>query len=521
METYDDAAFERFCVGLVRAGFSPQPNTGQQIWTGPLRDSLKPLTESTRMTVFVYQGWPFRYAHIKIDGLRTEHAADGTLCLWAEDDPSQLAAQDLGVLWARIDEWADKARNGFRIEDRALDAYLLFERRSSWSAELPFTDLIKQGSNGYKTPLVAKKHGGTLLVRQPADGDADNPELLRGAFYLRNDIGSVPRTFADVGAALAKKQSNDLADGLRRRSDTVGGEVSGGYDFVVLGWPRHDKEHDAVALLFSGSGPTLDATAMYASSNDITARKRRAGPDADLLAGKTVLIAGAGSIGGHVAVALASSGVDCLRIRDADTLASANLARHVASAYAVGYKKHVGVSLAVEDHAPWTDVNAGAFLSNDPTELANDVAGVDLVVDCTGTFHVTAALAEVCRRTNTPLITGALFHQGALARIQRQTEGDTLIAARPTDPNYLNLPPEDPSDPQPGFLELGCTAPVNNAPPTSVLTAAADIAHASIDYLTGRLERADERIIVLRPMQALFEQPGTIDSPHRQTEDSE
>ncbi|WP_229052484.1 ThiF family adenylyltransferase [Aeromicrobium sp. Leaf350] len=464
------------------------------------------------MRIVFYQGWPLRYAHVIVDGLRADHAADGTICLWAEDDPAQVAGRDIGQLWRRLDEWAAAARQGFRTEDRALDAYVLFDNRSAWRSELPFNDLVEQGTNGFKTPLVASKQGRTLLISPKNDASSEEGETLQGAFYLRNNIGPVPRHFDDIARALTKKQSADLAQGLANRAAVGAAEVSGGYDFIVLGWPRHDKEHDAVAVLIAGAGDELQAEAMAASANDVTARRRRSGPDSDLLAGKTVLIAGAGSVGGHVAVALASSGVRNLRIHDDDDLTSANLVRHVAPTYAVGYRKVVGVSVAAEDHAPWVTVTSGDNLPGGATSLMTALEGVDLVIDCTGIFHVTATLAEVCRRTDRPLIVGALFHQGALARVQRQGKGDTLIAARPANPAYLKLPPEDLTEPS-GFLELGCTAPVNNAPPTSVLAAAADIAHAAVDYMTGRRERSDERIIVLRAMTAPFHRPGTLDSP--------
>ena len=511
METYDDAAFERFCGGLVRDGFSPQPGSGQAIWTGPLRESLRPLTEATTMHVTFYQGWPLRYAHVRVDGLRTDHAANGTICLWAEDDPAQIAGSDIEVFWARLDEWAAAAQHGFRIEDRALDAYLLFDQHSGWRAELPFNDLVKKGSNGFKTPLVAIKRGNTLLMASP--DDAEDADLLRGVFYLRNDIGQAPRNLTDVEHALTKKQGADLAQGLADRTDVGAADASGGYDFIVLGWPRHDREHDAVALLLSGAGETLRAEAMAASANDQLARQRRAGPDRELLADKTVLIAGAGSVGGHVAVTLASSGVANLRLHDEDALTTANLVRHVADKYAVGYDKAIGVLVAAKERAPWVDVTPAKYLPSNPSALAKTIEGVDLVIDCTGIFHVSAALAEVCRRTGTPLVTGALYHQGALARVQRQAEGDTRIAGRPANPAYRALPPENLAASAQGFLELGCTAPVNNAPPTSVLAVAADIAHAAIDYLTGRRERSDERIIVLRAMDPPFDRPGTLDSP--------
>lgn len=516
METYDDAAFERFCSALVNAGFSPVRNTGQAMWTGPIRESLKPLTDATRMQVWFPRGWPLRYAHVTVDRLKTDHAAHGTICLWADDDPAQVEGRDPDTLWARLDQWAETAQRGFRLEDRALDAYLLFEESNTYQAELPFGDLIRAGSNGYRAALTATKQGKRALMLKPAAASPDengDQGPLKGAFYLRRDIGVPPRNLDDIRAALTKKQKDDLERGLSERAPTALAEPSGGYDFVVLAWPRHDREHDAVVVGFEGQGDTLKTSAMSASPNDATARKRRAGPDVELLANKTVLLAGAGSVGGHVAVALAASGVTHIRLHDDDYLKTGNLVRHVSNQYLVGYRKTLAVSMTVDDHAPWTEVDPRGGLAHDPTGLTAQVEGVDLVIDCTGLFSLSAALADVCRRTGTPLITGAIFHQGAIARVQRQSEGDTLIAARTADSNYYNLPPQDPAEPDAGFLELGCTAPINNAPPTAVLATAADIAHAAVDYLTGRRERPDERLLVFRAMDAPFDRTGTLDPP--------
>lgn len=513
METYDDAAFERFCSGLVNEGFSPVSNRGRSVWTGPIRPSLRELTDATRMRIHFYTGWPFRYAHVVVDGLRTEHAAQGTICLWAEDDPAQIAGRDLQGLWDRVDDWAMTAKQGFRAADRALDAYLLFDEQSYYQVELPFGDLLRIGNNGYLASLVAKKQGPrALLLEVHAASDPPDEPLLKGAFYLRRDIGQPPRHLEDIRSALTRRQAQDLERGLRDRASTPIGEPSGGYDFIVLAWPRHDNEYDAVVVGFDGRGDALKAAAMSATPNDLDSRRRRAGPDAEALREKVVLLAGVGSVGGYVAVALASSGVGKIHLHDSDYLKTGNLARHVVSRYAVGYEKTFGVAIEIDDHAPWTTVTRHEDLPFDPPRLASRVQGVDLVVDCTGVFSVSAALAETCRREAISLITGALFHHGSLARVQRQTSGDTPIAARSGSPRYFSLPPGIAMEDDQGFLELGCTAPINNAPPVAVLTIAAEIAGSSIDVLTGRLERTDERIVVLRPMGAPFDKIGTLDA---------
>lgn len=513
MDTYDDAAFDRFRSELINAGFSPGGDDEYPCWTGPIRASLQPLTDATRMQIDIYAGWPLRYAHVSVAGLRSQHVApQGTICLWAEDDPAQIDGRELQGLWDRLDQWAAAARSGFHAADRALDAYRLYDPQSSYRAELPLQDLVIRGSNGYAGEVFAIIQGKTLLIEHgnPPDPQTIGKPALVGAFYLRGALPEPPRTLDEIRAALTRRQRKKLTHGLAARSDTVFPAPSGGLDFIVLAWPRHGEDYDAIVLGLSGAADTLHAEALPPTSNDELALRRRAGTDADLLAGKTVLIAGAGSVGGHAAVAMASSGVGTLHLHDSDVLTSTNLVRHVGTRHFVGHQKADAVAAIIDQHAPWTNVIPHNDLPYDPVELIQTIEGVDLVIDCTGVMPLTAAIADTCRRRGVALITGALFHHGALARVQRQAEGDTPIAARTTDPHYHPLPPHDQAATA-GFLELGCTAPVNNAPPVAVLTAASDIAGAAIDLLTGRSERPDERITVLRPMSAPFDRPGTLD----------
>jgi molybdopterin/thiamine biosynthesis adenylyltransferase len=513
LETYDDAAYDRFCADLVNAGFSPGIlEDGSPCWTGPLRTSLKPLTQATRMRLELYTGWPLRYAHVVVEGLHTEHHNHGTICLWAEDDPAQIDGQTLPALWERLDQWAAAAQSGFGPADRALDANFLFTDQSTWQAELPLHELLNRASDGSAIEVFGSISGETLLITHgnPPDPRTRDKPLLHGAFYLRTNIGAAPRTFGDVQDALSRHQRRNLSRGVERRSDVVFPKVSGGHDFIVLAWPRHVDDHDAVVLEFSGTDETISAAALPATSNDAHALRLRAGPDAEALAAKTVLIAGVGSVGGHVAVALACAGVGTIRLHDSDRLSSANLVRHVCTRHFVGHRKTFGVGVVIQQHAPWTAVSHHDDLPYGPTPLRAAIENYDLVVDCTGVLPLSAALADTCLRHDVALITGALYHQGALARVRRQAAGDTPIATRSTDDRYHTLPPEDAAQTT-GFLELGCTAPVNNASPIAVLATAADVAAAAVDLLTERRERPDERITVYRPMDSPLHRTGSLD----------
>ena len=61
-------------------------------------------------------------------------------------------------------------------------------------------------------------------------------------------------------------------------------------------------------------------------------------------------------------------------------------------------------------------------------------------------------------------------------------------------------------------LQLGCSAPVNNAPPFAVQSCAALIVQVAIDALTERFEFEDEVIDVYRAVgESPFHRPGRID----------
>lgn len=377
MDTYDDAAFDRFCSGLINAGFSPTDVDGLPYWTGPIRASLRPLTDSTWMQIRFYAGWPLRYAHVYVEGLRTEHDAQGTICLWAEDDPAQIDGRELEALWDRIDQWAAAAQHGFSEQDRALDAYRFFGVLSEYQAELALGPLLDRGGDGYVGDAFATVQGKALLIEHgvPPDPHSVDKAVLTGAFYLRDTVDVPPRTLEDVLVALARRQRKDLRRGLALRSAASLAEPSGGHDFIVLAWPRHGDDHDAVVLGFSGTGDTLQVSAMAATPTDIVALRRRAGPDADHLANKKVLLAGVGSIGGHVAVAIASSGVGALDLCDSDRLTRTNLVRHVCTPGLVGYKKTRAVGFVVKQHAPWSTVTYHDDLPYDPAGLLARIEG--------------------------------------------------------------------------------------------------------------------------------------------------
>jgi hypothetical protein len=494
LRPYDQAAHERFCTDLAAAGFSPIPGTERRNWTGPAPASLQALSGVPRMHVEFFDGWPYRYAHVRVPGFAAEHAARGLICLWAEDDPAQIDGMTLDGLLNRLDEWCGATTAGFGPADQALDPHIAFTGSADRTVEIDLPEALGSAANGHIGTLHGEVKGGTFRLGPPAD---DRP--LSGPVYYRSNLDRPPRDLDEFRAALTRRQRENLDAGLTARNDTAQNEPSGGHDHAVLVWPRHDTR-DALVLSFSGTGKTLQAHPNAASPTDMASRLRRAGPDAPLLAGKRVLLAGAGALGGQVAVVLAHSGLGYLAAHDGDDLKTVNTVRHVLDDNAVGYPKPLGLIVRLDGTAPWCDVKMRGALPYDPQALAAAIRGHDLVIDCTGNATMTSAIAHVAAAENVPLLCGALYHRGALVRIRRQAQGDTPLGQRLGNSQYVPLPPDTATAAEAGFLELGCTAPVHNAPPASVLRAAADMSAAALDLLTGGGLLPDETITVLSPL---------------------
>lgn len=508
LRTYDQAAYELFCSDLAHAGFRPEPDTGRWSWSGSAPACLARLSDTARISVVFYDGWPYRYAHVVVPGLAAEHTAGGTVCLWAEDDPAQIAGSTVDGLLRRLDEWAASATAGWAEADQALDPHIAFAGGSKCWAEIDLPAALGTATNGFIGTVHGRVHGNAL---QLSVQEKDHP--LTGPVYLRTGLDRPPRDLDQFRAALTRRQRQSLDGGLAARHAVEENEPSGGHDHAVLVWPRHGTR-DALVLSFSGTGATLKAHPNPATPIDRASRLRRAGPDAVALSSKRVLLAGAGSVGGHVGLTLANSGLGRLTVHDSDDLKTVNLVRHVLPEAFVGHNKASGLSASIDASAPWCDVDTAPDLPYDPAGLASHVRGHDLVIDCTGIAPMTSALAHVCADEGIPLVSGAIYHRGALVRIRRQTAQEVPLGQRPANARYVALPP-DPGDPGvAGFLELGCTAPVHNAPPAAVLRAAADLAASAIDVLTGRTQLPDEIITVLSPLpDSPFDVLGPVACP--------
>jgi molybdopterin/thiamine biosynthesis adenylyltransferase len=153
----------------------------------------------------------------------------------------------------------------------------------------------------------------------------------------------------------------------------------------------------------------------------------------------------------------------------------------------------------IEQHAPWTEVDVVVARPYGPNALRGVIAGTDIVLDATGSASFTAIAARVALAAGIPLVSAAIFRGGAVARVMRQSEGDTPIPERSEEGGFLTIPPGTPSTET--TLETGCSAPVNRASPAHVSATASVAAQVAIDSLTGRRRFPQELIEVYTPLE--------------------
>ena len=260
-----------------------------------------------------------------------------------------------------------------------------------------------------------------------------------------------------------------------------------------------------------GMDNSLEAIALQPGPNDERSLILRAGPDAPTLRSQRATVFGAGALGGYVAVALAESGLGSLDIVDGDVLAPGNVVRHVAGHDHVGASKVTAVEAVVRSHAPWTEVTCQERTPRTPGDIEALIGKADVIVDATGDAAFTQALAMTARAVGKLLTAGALYRGGFVARVQRQAlTQDTPIGHRGL-PQYLVIPPGDDSVDL-AIPDVGCSAPVNNAPPAAVLACSSLMAQVVVDVLTERFGFDDEVIDVYRPLsEPPFDRIGRIE----------
>ena len=511
-ESFDIASLEGFRADLVASGFEPITGTERRVWRGPIHPGFDGLTVSRTMEIVFDPGWPYRPPRVFVQGLDTNHSTlDGFVCLWRDGELSG-EWETVDGLFSRIEDWCRRAKGGWLDDDLPFDAYLNFKPKWAVMATFDFESLLT-GIGGWGDLNGVLTNPNLLSIRL---GPATGPGELRGLWFRTGHLQAPPpRNLSELSRHLRRSQRKGLERALAQRREPRGLQVSGGVDIIMFAWQRQERT-DLLVMACEGVGDKVEAAALVAEPNDERTLRLRAGPDAEVLKGRSAVLFGAGALGGHVAVTLAESGIDSLRVVDGDLLSPGNVVRHVAGHDHVGGPKVNAVEVSIRNHAPWTDVESIKPQTNPygSQEIAQLIEDVDVVIDATGNDSFVHPVARVAEGLGKPLVSGALFRGGFIGRVQRKAlESDSSIPGRPDSPDYPIVPP---GDPMVDFAEpdLGCSAPVNNAPPSSVLACASLIAQAAIDVLTERFDLEDEMIDVYRPLpEAPFDRVGRYRRP--------
>ena len=413
-------AFER---GLAEAGFRPVESANQSRWRGPIHRAFASLTAATTMDIVIVAGWPFRPPVLLVNGLDTNHSTlGGFVCLWQDGDPSREWETGEGF-FSRIEEWCENAEQGWAGDDLGYDAFLNFQRKLSNVATFDRSKLgIHRGGWG-------DLHG--VVNRDPrridvGPGRASSPDHLRGLWFHAGRLPTPPpRQLSEVFRCLSRTQAKGLRRELDRRRGLSPFVPSGGVDLILFCWERHGTT-DLLVMACEGMNNEVEAIALQPGPTDEGSLILRAGPDAPVLRTIWAALFGAGALGGHVGTALAESGLGRLDIVDGDVLLPENVVRHVAGHDQVGRFKVQAVHHVIEKHAPWTAVAEFPEAPLTPGRIRELIQDADVVVDTTGNDAFVPALAMVAEELGKPLVSGALYRGGSVARVSDRRWQGTL-----------------------------------------------------------------------------------------------
>jgi len=196
-----------------------------------------------------------------------------------------------------------------------------------------------------------------------------------------------------------------------------------------------------------------------------------------------VLVLGAGGLGSPAALYLASAGVGTLVLADGDTVDTTNLQRQILHTDArVGQLKALSGQIALAAVNPETLV-IPVTERLEGTALEAQVAGADLVLDCSDNFATRHALNLACVRHRKPLVSGAAV------RFDGQVSVYDL--SRPESPCYHCLFPEGEEVEETRCAVMGVFAPLTGIVGSLQASEALKLLAGIGEALVGRLLLVD------------------------------
>ena len=519
---FHPAAREAFRSVLRATGFERCEDANRiERWSGvvsiPFKDTgtSEPRPVEHRVRVEISPGFPFDKprAYWLDGGERTEsrHLApitNGELCLYP--DTYRPDTQRGWAPWRTGEEFLERLRAGFTkmyqrewdATDRPPDLHLAFPSGGGLHPMLLIDDSWSPPTGGRsgrfgvwreKEDVAFAGHpvGDTALV--PTDhGDSRVLWIFSLGKVLRTAVGAwfrlkrEPSPRKTVGGLLAeidRATGNERGWALAECCRLLGSYQSGNKrPWLALGYPDASVP-GGEAWLFLELLPASKVKAIRWTKQDsvVTAQlrasetvsvsrhalMRRTGPLAQTVAGRRVVIFGVGALGGGVALLLARSGVERLRLIDSDRMRPGNAVRHVAGMNYTGRQKTLAVSLDIALHAPDTQVEPERA-TWDPVRLRTLVADADVVIDTTVNQPFSLLLNEICVHAHRPFVHAETMRRGAIGRIRVVRPGRdaclTCYEAHKQSKVYPVVPPGEYEE----FFEDGCGVPTVEAPAVDV-----------------------------------------------------
>ncbi len=204
-----------------------------------------------------------------------------------------------------------------------------------------------------------------------------------------------------------------------------------------------------------------------------------------LLAG-SVLLVGAGGLGSPAALYLAASGIGQMTIADGDTVELSNLQRQI-----IHQTRSIGQNKAESACREASDLNPDIRITSiarhlTGTELEDQVARHDVVVDASDNFATRHAINRASVSCKKPLVSGAALRTSGLLT--------TFDQRLPDSPCYSCLFPESADDPEVDRCsESGVFSPLTGMIGTLQAAEAIKLITGWGESLHGRLIRFDIR----------------------------
>lgn len=549
MEFYPERVTE-FRLGLGARGFERIDIGGLEAWVGTVRvtwpDLATAKTHPTdhRVRVIMWPGFPLRKPDVQpldesAEYVEARHRAPvdgGFLCLWPDTD-----RRVTGRAWhpsVTADELLDRVESWFRHshldewkpEDRPPDLHLHFPRADEKELMLTSDDwsppegetgrfgVWGRGSSRYafaghpviQGAEVAKAHPDRVLRVLSIDTD----RFLRAGVWFR--LLREPRPRHSLRALL---EEIDAASGhgngwaLQQLRRLLNKAPYRSLKIVLgLGYPSPNGVGESwlflrieppgrkrISLIRPDGLERFPVYAYETAPCGAWDLMRRTGHIAERISGKSVLLLGAGAVGGSIALLLAKAGVQALRVSDGDHLRPTNAVRHVADLWMIGYPKAVALRSSILNHVPDCRVETEDY-AWDPDTLVGWMREADIIVDATANEGFSLLVNEIALRQGTPVVYTFTRRRAAV--------GEVLVVRPGVDPclvchtalqhqaAYPLVPPGEEGE----FVETGCGVPTVQASAVDVEAAAVLAARVALRLLRAEQGERNHYVLVNEPL---------------------